>query len=115
MGLTAGPVPTRVEPATKAGLLELVEATDTLFFGIFACARARIGAGRICEVQVQPHVERFGEYALVSLEARRIEIFRRDATGHWVLHPFALDETLELASLDFRCHVAEIFEGVEGE
>ena len=26
MGLSAGPVPTRVEPATKAGLLELVEA-----------------------------------------------------------------------------------------
>ena len=25
MGLTAGPVPTRVEPATKAGLLELVD------------------------------------------------------------------------------------------
>ena len=55
-----------------AGLLDLVEATDTLFFGIFACARARIAAGRVCEIQVQPHVERFGEYALVSL-ARRSE------------------------------------------
>lgn len=60
-------------------------------------------------------LEALQEYALVSLEARRIEIFRRDATGHWVLHPFALDETLELASLDFRCPVAEIFEGAEGE
>lgn len=62
------------------GLLDLVEATDTLFFGIFACARARIGAGRICEVQVQPHVERFGEYALVSLARRStspaVEVFR---------------------------------------
>ena len=60
-------------------------------------------------------LEALQEYALVSLEARRIEIFRRVATGYWVLHPFALDETLELASLDFRCPVAEIFEGVEGE
>ena len=55
------------------------------------------------------------EYVLVSLEQRRIEVFRRDATGHWVLYPFALDEALELASVDFRCPVAEIFEGVEGE
>lgn len=61
-------------------LLDLVEATDTVFFGIFACARARIAAGRICEVQVQPHVERFGEYALVSLARRStspaVEVFR---------------------------------------
>ena len=61
-------------------LLDLVEATDTVFFGIFACARARIAAGRICEIQVQPHVERFGEYALVSLARRStspaVEVFR---------------------------------------
>ena len=53
-------------------LLDLVEGTDTVFFGIFGCARARIAAGRICEIQVQPHFERCGEYALVSL-ARRSE------------------------------------------
>ena len=60
-------------------------------------------------------LESLQEYVLVSLEARRIEIFRRDTSGHWVLHPFAFDETLELASIDFHCPVAEIFEGVEGE
>lgn len=60
-------------------------------------------------------IDALQEYVLVSLEARRIEIFRRDASGRWVLHPFALNETLELASLDFRCAVAEIFEGAEGE
>jgi Uma2 family endonuclease len=55
------------------------------------------------------------EYVLVSIEQRRIEVFRRDATGHWVLYPSALDEELELASVGFRCPVAEVFEGVEGE
>ena len=54
------------------------------------------------------------EYVLVSVEQRRVEVFRRDATGHWVLYPFAADEELELASVDFRCPVAEVFEGVEG-
>lgn len=55
------------------------------------------------------------EYVLVSLDERRIEVFRRDATGHWVLYPFALDEELELSSIAFRCPVAEVFEGVEAE
>lgn len=53
------------------------------------------------------------EYVLVSIEERRIEVFRRDDTGHWVLYPFAADETLALASVDFQCPLAELFEGVE--
>lgn len=53
-------------------LLDLVESTNTVFFGIYACARARILAGRIQEIHVEPHVERFGHYAMVSL-ARRSE------------------------------------------
>lgn len=61
-------------------LLDLVEATDTVFFGIFACARARIAAGRVCEIHVQPHFERFGQYALVTLARRSmspaVEVFR---------------------------------------
>jgi len=55
------------------------------------------------------------EYVLVSLEERRIEVFRRDDSGHWVLYPFALDEQLELASVGLRCPVAEVFEGMESE
>jgi len=61
-------------------LLDLVEATDTVFFGIFACARARIAAGRVCEIHVQPHFERLGQYALVTLARRSmspaVEVFR---------------------------------------
>ncbi len=55
------------------------------------------------------------EYVLVSIDERRIEVFRRDDTGSWVLYPFAADETLELASVDFRCALAELFEGVDVE
>ncbi|MBN8440907.1 MAG: LysR family transcriptional regulator [Thauera sp.] len=55
-----------------ASLLDTVEATDAVFFGIFASARARIAAGRLREIRVEPHVERVGKYALVSL-ARRSE------------------------------------------
>ena len=38
------------------------------------------------------------EYVLVSLDARRVEVFRRDIGGHWVLYPFAFDERLELGA-----------------
>ena len=52
------------------GLLEIVEATEAVFFGIFRCAKSRIEEGRIAELQVQPHAERVGRYALVSLSGR---------------------------------------------
>lgn len=52
------------------------------------------------------------EYVLVSLEERRIEVFRRDAAGFWVLHPVALNEVLELASISLTCPAVEIFEGL---
>lgn len=55
------------------------------------------------------------EYVLASLEPRCIEGFCRNASGHWVLHPFALDATPQLESLGFNCPVAEVFEGVKGE
>ena len=60
-------------------------------------------------------LESLQEYVLVSIDERRIEVFRRDGTGHWVLYPFALDEDLALASIDFRCPAAEVFEGIEAE
>ena len=52
---------------------------------------------------------------LVSTEQRRVEVFRRDDTGHWVLYPFAADEEMELASVHFCCAVADVFEGVEDQ
>ena len=53
-------------------LLDLVETTDTIFFGIYACAKTRLMAGNVQAIQVAPHTERFGHYALVTL-ARRSE------------------------------------------
>jgi hypothetical protein len=41
-----------------------------VFFGIFRCARSRIDEGRIAEMHVQPHSERVGRYALVTLSGR---------------------------------------------
>lgn len=66
-----------------AGMLDIVEATDALFFGIHECARDRIIAGKIKKIEIQPHVERVGQYALVRLaehsESPAMALFREFA------------------------------------
>jgi Uma2 family endonuclease len=57
-------------------------------------------------------LESLQEYVLVSPERIAADVFRRDATGHWVLYPFTAGDTLELASLGFECALAMLFEGV---
>jgi hypothetical protein len=52
------------------GLLEIVEATEAVFFGIFRCAKSCIDEGCVTEMRVQPHSERLGRYALVRLRGR---------------------------------------------
>lgn len=53
------------------------------------------------------------EYVLVDPVSRRADCFRRDATGHWVLHDFKAEETLELASVSFTVAMTALFENVE--
>jgi DNA-binding transcriptional LysR family regulator len=69
------------------GLLDIVEATEAIFFGIFRCAKSRIGEERMKEIHVQPHFERLGRYALVSLNGRSeppaVEFFRKFAHAHF--------------------------------
>lgn len=63
-----------------SSLLDLVETTNTVFFGIYACAKAQILSGKLQEIRIEPHFERFGQYALVSLarrsESPTVRIFR---------------------------------------
>ncbi len=72
-----------IDSEDVSALLDVVEATDAVFFGIFASARARIAAGRVQEIRVEPHAERVGHYALVSLarrsESPAVEMFRQFA------------------------------------
>lgn len=52
------------------------------------------------------------EYVLVSQTRQRIDCFRRDAQGAWVLSSYSGDEKLLLPSLNFECAVADIYEDV---
>jgi hypothetical protein len=43
----------------------------------------------------------------------RVECFRRNADGQWVLYTFEAPDQLHLASLDFSCPVVEVYEDVD--
>lgn len=53
------------------------------------------------------------EYLLVDIERRSADLFRKTAEGLWVLHPFALADTLHLASVDLRAPVTALFAKLE--
>lgn len=58
-------------------------------------------------------IDTLREYVLVSTDRKAVDVFRRDPTGRWVLYPFEADADLELASIDFRCPLPALFEGIE--
>ena len=53
------------------------------------------------------------EYALVDPDTRRIEVFRLDAIGQWVLHDMSEREALTLASVGCDIAMTDVFDGVE--
>ena len=49
------------------------------------------------------------EYALVDLDSRATDCYRKGADGLWVLHPFASGETVALASVALTISAAALF------
>jgi Uma2 family endonuclease len=58
-------------------------------------------------------LESLQEYVLVSQMLIRVEVFRRNADGQWVLYTFEAHDLLHLASLDFSCSVVDLYEDVD--
>ena len=57
-------------------------------------------------------LESLQEYVLISQDAMSVECFRRNNEGNWVLYPYVQGEFVHLASVDFRCPIAELYEDV---
>jgi Uma2 family endonuclease len=53
------------------------------------------------------------EYVLVDPDTRRIEAFRRNAAGEWVLHDMSDGSALVLPCIEASVPMAEVFEGVD--
>ncbi|AFZ26657.1 hypothetical protein Cylst_4584 [Cylindrospermum stagnale PCC 7417] len=61
------------------------------------------------------NLESLQEYVLVSQNRINLEIFRRNPEGQWVLYPYGKEDTIHLASVDFRCAVTDVYEDVTFE
>jgi Uma2 family endonuclease len=59
------------------------------------------------------NIESLQEYVLVSQTRQRVECFRRNAEGQWVLYPYGKKDEIHLASVDFRCAVVDVYEDVD--
>ena len=49
------------------------------------------------------------EYVLVDIDTRAVDSYRLGADGLWVLHPFAANETVTLASVALQVTAAQLF------
>lgn len=49
------------------------------------------------------------EFALIDVDARRSDVYRKRADGLWVLHPFEVGEGLALTSVDLSLNAATLF------
>lgn len=53
------------------------------------------------------------EYVLVDVDTRRTDVYRKNAEGFWVLHPFEHGESVQLASVDLLLPDADLYAEVE--
>lgn len=58
------------------------------------------------------NLESLQEYVLVSQTRKQVECFRKNAEGRWVLYPYSEVDEMHLASVDFRCAIADVYEDV---
>lgn len=59
-------------------------------------------------------LETLQEYVLINQERVSVECFRRNSEGLWVLYPYSEGEEVHLASVDFSCLIAALYEDVLG-
>ena len=52
------------------------------------------------------------EYVLISQTRIRVECFRRNLEGQWVLYTYGEADEIHLESVNFRCRVGDLYEDV---
>lgn len=57
-------------------------------------------------------LETLQEYVLINQKRKRVEVFRRNAEGLWVLHTYKEGSEIHLASVDFRVSIDALYEDV---
>ena len=68
--------------------------------------------GKFADYRMLPTLQ---EYMLVDIDSRRCDLFRKQADGLWLLHPFEGDQTLHLASVDLDIPAEALWADMEPE
>jgi Uma2 family endonuclease len=55
------------------------------------------------------------EYALIDIETRRVEVFRRQPGNEWLLHDYAAEPACRFESVRLTLEMGRVFEDVEAE
>lgn len=58
-------------------------------------------------------IESLKEYALIDVESRSCDVYRKGADGLWVLHPFTAEEGVAFATFGLRIEAGQLFAAVE--
>ena len=53
------------------------------------------------------------EYVLIDVEARRLEIFRRQPGNEWLLHDYTGEPVCRFDSVDLQLDMSTVFEDVD--
>lgn len=61
------------------------------------------------------HLESLQEYVLINQKRQRVECFRRNEAGLWVLQSYHAGDTVQLTSIGFECAIEQLYEDVEFE
>lgn len=57
-------------------------------------------------------LETLQEYVLINQKRQRVECFRRNAEGFWVLYTYTTESEVHLASIDFHVDINALYEDV---
>jgi len=57
-------------------------------------------------------LETLQEYVLVSQKRQRVDCFRRNPVGIWEFYSYHKEQKLHLASIDFTCSLAQVYEDI---
>ncbi len=60
-------------------------------------------------------IEALEEYALVDIDTRSVEIFRRQPGNEWLLHDYSAEPACCFESVGLTLEMARVFEDVEAE
>jgi Uma2 family endonuclease len=92
-------------------IFAMTEASDahvTIAGNLFALLREHVrGSGYRADYQ---HLETLQEYVLISQKRQRVECFRRNEEGLWVLRSYTPGSEIYLSSVDFHIGLDAVYE-----